>query len=36
MKLFEDLELENPESWKRVDLDNIAVDENTGSYFYLL
>lgn len=36
MKLFEDLELENPESWKRVDIDNIAVDENTGSYFYLL
>lgn len=36
MKLFEDLELENPESWKRVDVDNIAVDENTGSYFYLL
>ncbi len=36
MKLFEDLDLENPESWKRVDIDNIAVDENTGSYFYLL
>lgn len=36
MKLFEDLDLENPESWKRVDPDNIAVDENTGRYFYLL